>query len=109
MDVFDLIKRKPVDDTPIEPDGKRALKKYHNPFGRNVDPATGKLKPGTRCFDPTLDTQRDGDHERHAAFYQEHIEHKRREKEIERATVTAAQEKRERRKQKALAQRKEQK
>jgi hypothetical protein len=108
--IFDLIKRQPqlepFEDVEIPEgmaadgfgSGRRRLKKYHNPFARNVDPATGKLFPGMRAFDPTIDKPRAGDDERHAEFYQQRIEADRAKKQAEMKRAMDAAAKRERRK-----------
>lgn len=96
--IFDLLKRKPQDHEPIEDGGKRRVMKYHTPFQRNVDPATGKLRPGKRFFDPTLDTRRDGDEERHMEFYNEERARRAAQNRMTQETIDAANAKRERRK-----------
>lgn len=106
MNIIDLANRgialSSDDKAPVEDGGQRRLKPYHNPFHRNVDPATGRLRPGARCFDPTQDTQREGDHEAHAAFYGQRLDDEWKAKEQERLTAEAAAAKRQRKRERNL-------
>jgi hypothetical protein len=115
MTIHDLIARKPVDHAPIEEPveegapARRRVLPFHNAFDRHKDPATGKFRinPETgepyRCFDPTIDTTRDGDLERYAKFYQQYREQEQARNEVHIRAGTLASYKRQRKAEKAKA------